>query len=83
MEKIDDEYPKIVKGVPVAFLCDFHSIVELDGKTIPTILEIKKQYVDNSIINEKEEKIDIMFEPLARVAREYGVINKRIKTPSL
>lgn len=83
MDKIDDTYPPIVHGVPTAFLCDFHSIVALDGKTIPTIVEIKRHYIDDTVVVKEDEKYTIDFEPLARVAREYAKISERLDAPSL
>jgi flavin reductase (DIM6/NTAB) family NADH-FMN oxidoreductase RutF len=80
---IDENYPPIVKGVPIAFLCEFHSTVELEGKTIPTIVEIKSQYIDDKNIEINNERYKIDFEPLMRIAREYGTLGERIKTPPL
>jgi len=83
-EKINAFFPPIVSGVPVAFFCEFHSTIDLDGsKTIPTIVQIKEQYIDDSVVSVENSKYTIDFEPLARVAREYAKLGKRIKTPPL
>jgi flavin reductase (DIM6/NTAB) family NADH-FMN oxidoreductase RutF len=81
IKDIKEDYPPIVKGVPTAFFCDFHSTVSLDGKTIPTIVEIKGQYLDDSIVKLAGERYNIDFEPLARIAREYATLGERITTP--
>lgn len=83
MKTINESFPPIVEGVPTAFFCKYHSTVELDGKTIPTIVEIKEQYLDENAVSEKEGRYAIDFEPLMRIAREYGTLGKRIKTPIL
>ncbi len=48
--KIIEEYPPMISSSESALFCDFHSKIELNGKTTPIILEIKKQFVlDESI----------------------------------
>jgi len=83
MDTIKEDFPAIVKGVPCAFFCTYHSTVELDGKTIPTIVEIQEQYLDDKIVEKNVDKYNIDFEPLLRIAREYGTLGKRIETPPL
>lgn len=80
---IQKDYPAIVKGVPIAFFCDFHSTVELDGKTTPTIVEIKAQYLDDDIVKLENERYNIDFSPLARIAREYAILGENIIIPPL
>ena len=71
-------YPPIVSGTPAAFFCDLFQKIELGGKTIPLILEVKRYYVDDKYIKDKES-FDIEFEAVARVGKEYRICNKKIE----
>jgi len=51
--KVVKEFPPMIISSCSAFFCEFHSTIELGGKTTPVILEIKKQYIQNDKINEK------------------------------
>ena len=77
--KIFDEYPSMVKGARVVFFCEFFQTVEIGGKTIPTILEIKKMYVDDKIIEDKES-IKLNFDDaLSRIGVDYAKIGELLK----
>ena len=77
--KIFDEYPSMVKGARVAFFCEFFQTIEIGGKTIPTILEIKKMYVDDKIIEDKEA-IKLNFDDaLSRIGANYAKIGEILK----
>jgi len=74
-----DEYPAMIKGARVSFFCKFFQIVEIGGKTIPTILEIKKMYIDDKLVTDKEN-IKINFnDALARVGASYAKIGEELK----
>jgi len=77
--KIFDEYPSMVKSSRVAFFCEFFQTIEIGGKTIPTILEIKKMYVDDKIIEDKEA-IKLNFDDaLSRIGANYAKIGEILK----
>ena len=77
--KIFDEYPSMVKSARVAFFCEFFQTIEIGGKTIPTILEIKKMYVDDKIIEDKEA-IKLNFDDaLSRIGANYAKIGEILK----
>jgi len=79
LKKEFDEYPSMIKGARVAFFCDFFQIVEIGGKTIPTILEIKNMYIDDRLLTDKEN-IKINFnDALARVGASYAKIGEELK----
>ena len=79
LKKEFDEYPAMIKGARVAFFCDFFQIVEIGGKTVPTILEIKKMYIDDKLLTDKEN-IKINFnDALARVGASYAKIGEELK----
>ncbi len=61
LQRIDDNFPPIIKGVKRAFLTELYGTFERDEmKTIPFFLEIKKMYINGN------------FEPLARVGKSYA-----------
>lgn len=52
-KKIVDEYPPMIASSKSALFCDFYQQVDIPGKTIPVILEIKKQYLLDECLDEK------------------------------
>ena len=80
--KVDD-FPPMIEGVPVAFFCELYSEVDLgSSKTIPLIVEIKQQYIDENCISDSE-RLTIDFEPLARVGKSYALLGKMIEAPKI
>ena len=74
-----EDYPAMIKGARTAFFCDFFQTVEIGGKTIPTILEIKNMYIDDKILTDKEN-IRINFDDaLARVGKSYAKIGESLE----
>ena len=83
LENIVDGYPPMIEGAPVAFVCDLYSEVDLgQSKTIPLIVEIKHQYIDDACISDKE-RLTIDFDPLARVGKSYALLGEEIAPPAL
>ncbi len=83
LENIVDGYPPMIKGAPVAFVCDLYSEVDLgQSKTIPLIVEIKQQFIDDSCISDKE-RMTIDFDPLARVGKSYALLGEEITPPEI
>ncbi len=67
LERIDENFPPIVKGVKRAFFTELYGTFERDEmKTIPFFLEIKKMYLNGE------------FNPLARVGKGYTTLCKEI-----
>ena len=76
-------FPPMVKGVPSAFFCEFYQEIELKGsKTIPLVVEIKAQFIDDTIISDKE-KITLDYAPVARVGKSYALLGKNITPPTI
>jgi len=83
MQNIVDNFPPIVEGVPSAFFCELYQEIDLKGsKTIPLVVEIKAQYIDEKIITDKE-KLTLDYEPLARVGKSYALLGKKINPPKI
>ncbi len=77
-KRILQEYPPIVTDTPAAFFCELFQKIELGGKTVPLILEIKHYYVNDRFIHDKE-RFEIEFEAVARVGKEYRLCDRTIK----
>ena len=78
-----DGFPPMVAGVPSAFFCEFYQEIDLKGsKTIPLVVEIKAQFIDDVIISDKE-KITLDYAPLARVGKSYALLGKNITPPTI
>lgn len=83
LKNIVDGYPPMIKGAPVAFVCDLYSEVELgQSKTIPLIVEIKQQFIDDACINDRE-RMTVDFDPVARVGKSYALLGEEIAPPAL
>ncbi|MBT4031044.1 MAG: flavin reductase family protein [Campylobacteraceae bacterium] len=70
-----DDYPPIIEGCDSAMFCNFHKEVELEGKTIPIILEIKSQYCNDNIC---DNNFNINLENISRIGKEFA-ISKKVK----
>lgn len=82
-QTLNMDYPPIVVGTPTAFFCDLHQEIALKGsKTIPLILEIKAQYIDDACITDKE-RLSISFSPVARVGKGYVLLGEPIDPPNI
>jgi flavin reductase (DIM6/NTAB) family NADH-FMN oxidoreductase RutF len=82
-KRIFDDFPPMVKGVPVAFFCEFYKEIDLhQSKTIPLIVEIKQQFIDDACIIDYEE-LTFKLDPLARVGKNYATLGKEIKSPNI
>ncbi len=76
-------YPPRIEGVPVAFACDLHGEIDLDGsKTIPLVLQIAHQYIDDACITDRE-RLSIDFEPVARVGKSYALLCEEVTPPKI
>ncbi len=82
-KKLVDGFPPMVSGVPSAFFCEFYQEIELKGsQNVPLIVEIKAQFIDDTIIRDKEN-ITLDYAPLARVGKSYALLGKNITPPSM
>ncbi len=69
IKKVLEGYPPIVATAQSAMFCDFRSEVALSGDTIPIILEIKQQYIEDELLN---DKLDIKLSNIARVGKKFA-----------
>lgn len=83
MERPFEDFPPMVKGTPSAFFCAFYQEIDLRGsKTIPLVVEIKQQFIDESSIVDRE-KMHISYQPVARVGKSYAMLGEEIKPPKI
>ena len=79
MELIEDAYPPIVKGTNTAFFCSLYQELEIDGsKTVPIILKIEAQYIDDKNIIDREN-FKVNCKNVGRVGAEYIIYDKTIQ----
>jgi len=82
-KQVLEEFPPMVEGVASAFFCELHQEIDLKGsKTIPMVVEIKAQYIDDAIIADKE-KLTLEYQPVARVGKSYALLGKNITPPRI
>ena len=79
MELVEDGYPPIVKGANSAFFCSLYQELKIDGsKTVPIILKIEAQYIDDkNIIDRENFKVDC--KNVGRVGAEYIIYDETIQ----
>ncbi len=79
--RIDENFPPIIKNSPLAFCCELYQEIDLKGsKTIPLILEIKKEFIDDKCV---DENLRIDFKPVARLGGEYAFLSEHIEPPRI
>jgi flavin reductase (DIM6/NTAB) family NADH-FMN oxidoreductase RutF len=76
--KVFDDFPPIIKGVSSAFFCELFQIIEIGGLNTPVILEIKKMFVDDKIIKDKDNFYFEFKNPLARIGKSYSTLGKEL-----
>ncbi len=83
IKRLVEGFPPMVEGSPSAFFCRLYKEIDLQGsKTVPLILQIEKQYVEDSLISDAE-RLKILFEPLARVGRSYALLGEAVTPPEI
>jgi flavin reductase (DIM6/NTAB) family NADH-FMN oxidoreductase RutF len=83
LKDMKNTFPPMVDGVASAFFCEFYQEIELKGsKTIPLIVEIKEQYINDKILTDTD-RITLDYEPVARVGKSYALLGKKITPPKI
>ncbi len=77
------DFPPMIENSSVVYTCTFNQIIDLgDARTIPVILNVENIYIDDKNL-ETNPRVKVNFNPVARVAREYAFLTKRIKAPTI
>jgi flavin reductase (DIM6/NTAB) family NADH-FMN oxidoreductase RutF len=78
-----NNFPPMVEGTPSAFFCEYYQELELKGsKTIPLVVEIKQQYIDDDCISDNET-LHIQYDAVARVGKSYATLSGEIEPPKI
>lgn len=78
-----DGYPPMIEEVPVAFFCEFYQEITLgESKTIPLIVEIRHQYVDDTVISD-DERMEIDLDLVARIGKRYAFPGEEVEAPKI
>lgn len=82
-QSIFAEYPNMIEGVPVAYFCEFNQEIDLgESSTIPLVLNVKQIFVEDECIKDKE-KMNIEFNPVARIGKSYAFLGEEISPPKI
>ncbi len=83
MQDLIADFPPMPKGIKVAYFCEYLQEVALEGsKTVPVILKVKYLYLDDTIIQDKDN-MRIAFSSIARVGRGYASLQEDIPVPKI
>jgi flavin reductase (DIM6/NTAB) family NADH-FMN oxidoreductase RutF len=78
LKEIFNEFPPMVSTVKSAFFCEYYDEVDLKGSmTIPVILEIKHQFLDDTVIVD-DKNIELKCDFVARVGKSYAKIGQNL-----
>ncbi len=66
-------FPPMIASSKSALFCELFQELDIGGKTIPLILEVKYQYIDDNALNENG---DIELNNIARVGKELARLEK-------
>jgi flavin reductase (DIM6/NTAB) family NADH-FMN oxidoreductase RutF len=79
--KIEKDFPPMISSSPIAFFCEFSQEIKLkESKTIPLVLEIKKEFIDDDVV---DERLRVSFNPVARLGGNYAFLSKHIDLPKI
>ena len=79
-ESIYEGFPPMVVDTPAAYFCRLHQEIELQGPTVPLVLEIEAIYLADRIVTDKA-RLSIDFEPLMRIGKSYATVGERLMPP--
>ena len=76
-------FPPMIENAPVAFFCELYQEIALaESKTIPLIVEVKQQFVDEKSLCDTD-RLSISYKPVARVGKRYAFLGEEIVPPSI
>ncbi len=84
VKKTLKEFPPMIEGITSAFFCTLYREVDLKkSKTIPLILEIKEQFIEDSRVDEKDNGVFVSFKPVGRIGKKYAFLGEEIEPPTI
>ena len=76
-------YPPMIKDVPSAYCCELNQEIDLGGgSTIPLVLNVKKIFVNDVVVTDKE-RLSIAFKPVARIGKSYAFLGEEVEAPDI
>lgn len=63
------DYPPVITSTKTALFCDLFEELDIGGKTIPVILKVSAQYIDDTIIDERD---NIKLDNIGRVGKSFA-----------
>jgi len=76
---IQQDFPPAISSSPIVFFCELYKEIDMgNSKTIPLILEIKKEFIKDEAV---DERLRVSFNPVSRLGGEYAFLSKHIKPP--
>ncbi len=83
MKRVEHGYPPIVSGTSTAFFCTLYQELEIEGsKTVPLILKIESQYINDANITDRET-MKVSCKNVGRVGAEYIIYDETIEAPEI
>jgi len=76
------DFPPRIVTSPVVYYCELMQEIALGGATVPVVLEIKEIFVDDGIVTDRE-KLEIAFDPVARIGKSYAFLDEAVTPPSI
>ncbi len=77
---INKNYPAVPKNSNIVFFGKYYKEIELeDSKTIPVVIKIEELFIDDSLIDDKENLYFNFLNPIARVGAKYFELGEELK----
>ena len=68
-KKVLEEYPPMIASSKTAFFCELFEELDIGGLTVPLILRVNTQYIDDDIIDERDY---IKLDNIGRVGKSFA-----------
>ena len=68
-KKMFNDYPPIIASTKTALFCNLFEELDIGGKTVPLILKVEAQYIDDAIVDEKD---NLKLDNIARMGKSFA-----------
>lgn len=68
-KKVLEKYPPMIASSKTAFFCELFEELDIGGVTVPLILRVNAQYIDDDIIDDKDH---IQLDNIGRVGKSFA-----------
>lgn len=80
LEVAESSYPPIIKGSPLAFMCNLYEILKIGENSKPILLEASKCFIDDKIYR---QDLNFTLKNVGRVGKYYQLPSSLIDSKSL